>query len=124
MPWPPKWSIQVFRLKLFVCIISPIVLRVPTTYYLDFITLIIYGEECKYEAPHYAVFSTLLLLCVFGSDILSTLSSNTLNLYSSLRTRDQVSRYYKIKKENCSFSSFNIVLHVFRQETGRLKALN
>jgi hypothetical protein len=46
----------------------------------------------NYESPRYAVFSSFL----FGPNIpLSTLFSNTLNLYCSFNVRDQVSHPYK-----------------------------
>jgi hypothetical protein len=50
--------------------------------------------------------------------LLSTLFSHTLNLYSALCVRDQVSHPYK-KQVNYSFVCFNLC--VSRQETGRQK---
>jgi hypothetical protein len=47
-----------------------------------------------YEAPHYAIFSTLLSLHP-SSILLSTLFSNTLSLCSSFNVRDQVSHPYR-----------------------------
>jgi hypothetical protein len=61
-----------------------------------FITQIIAGGATDHEAPHYVVFSTPLLPRPSQAQyFLSTLFSNTLNLRSSLRVRDQVSRPYK-----------------------------
>jgi hypothetical protein len=45
-----------------------------------------FGEEYKYEAPHYAVFSNISL---------RTLFSNTLSMCTSLNVRDQVSHPYR-----------------------------
>jgi hypothetical protein len=50
----------------------------------------------NYEAPYYAVFSSLPPLSPSYVEIfLSTLFSNTLNLCASLSARDQVSHPYK-----------------------------
>jgi hypothetical protein len=55
--------------------------------------VIIFGEDTNYEALHYAITSSLLGPNIF----LSTLFSNTLNLYSPLNVVDQVSYPHKIE---------------------------
>jgi hypothetical protein len=61
---------------------------------LGLITLIIFDEAFKFEAPHYAVFCNLLPLSPSWINIflLSTLLSNVLCV---LRVRDKVSDPYK-----------------------------
>jgi Na+-transporting NADH:ubiquinone oxidoreductase subunit NqrD len=60
---------------------------------LQLIILIVFGEECNYEAPDYAVFSSLLLLHPSNPNILL----NILGLCSSLNVRNQVSYPYQIR---------------------------
>jgi hypothetical protein len=52
------------------------------------IFLIILGEEYKlWSYSMYSFFQTPMTLCVFGSNILSALFSNTISLCSSLNVR-------------------------------------
>jgi hypothetical protein len=54
--------------------------------------------------------------------LLSTLFSNTLNLWSSLNVRDQVSHPYKTTSKIAVLCIFN--LYIFRYELGKSKILN
>jgi hypothetical protein len=50
------------------------------------------------EAPHFEIFSTLLLpspLTLLDTNIFSTFSSKTFNPCSSLQVRDEISQPYK-----------------------------
>jgi hypothetical protein len=60
---------------------------------LDLITIIICGKKYKYEALHYAVFSSLFLL---PPSLPLGFFSNVLNPCSSLNVRNQVSHPYKM----------------------------
>jgi hypothetical protein len=78
-------------------------------------------KPTSYEAPHYAVFhqppatSSLLV----SNILLSTLFSNSLNLYSPHSVRDNVSHPYKTSGKIIVFINFS--LSYSRQEAGRKK---
>jgi hypothetical protein len=63
---------------------------------LDLIILIMLGEEYKLEAPHYAVFSSLLSLHLSSAQTFSSAPcSQTPSVYTSINVRVQVSRPHK-----------------------------
>jgi hypothetical protein len=83
-----KWPLAGFQTKTcHALIITPMPATCPACLILlDLIILLISGDEYKYEAPQYVIFSTVLLL-----PLLNTSFSNVINLRSSFNVRDSVS---------------------------------
>jgi hypothetical protein len=80
------------------------------------ILIIYFVKSTNYEAPHYSVFSILLSLYLYDSNILlSTQFSDTLNLYSPLNVRDKVPHQYRITGKIVVLLCSNF--YVFRQQT-------
>jgi hypothetical protein len=99
-----------FPTKTLSAFLTPICATCPAAHFIlhDLIILIIFGEECNYEAPHYAIFSSLLLLPFSKVHMFpSALCCQT----PSISVHAIVLHPYKIR-QNCSFLYFN--LHVFR----------
>jgi hypothetical protein len=90
------------------------------SHFLDLITLIIFGEVYRLQSS--SLCSLLRLPAssfLLGPNILlSTLFSNTLNLWSSLSVRDQISHSYKTTGTIMFFFIY-FNFYVFREETGR-----
>jgi hypothetical protein len=63
------------------------------------ITSKIHGEATSYEAPHYAVYSSLPPFPPSPNILMGTLFSNTINLRNCLSVRVDVSRLYKTTGE-------------------------
>jgi hypothetical protein len=71
---------------------------------LDLTILIIFGEEYSYEAPHYAVFSNLLLLYHSSVHIFSSAPSSQMSSVCVLPLMtDQVTHPYKTTGKKYSF---------------------
>jgi len=110
---------------LYMLLLSPILVTRPTHLILhDLITQKIYGEE--YRTLSFSLCSFLHFpVTSFPLDpnnLLSTLFSNTLSLFSSLHVSDQVPQPYRTLHKN--YRSVYLNLYIFGWQTGRQKILH
>jgi hypothetical protein len=106
VPRSSEWSSSYwFSYQNFVCISDVSHETYMHLIFLDLKIIIIFVENCKFETLHYAVFSFLLL-----PHVLTTMFSDALKIYSSLRVRDQGSHPYKTTRKILLIHMFSLCL--------------